>query len=157
MRIWSKVLIPVLPTKQLKSMRYELGDMIKQHPNIKHPLVKFSNNYDVMFLYLYFMEVCKEMDNRNINMNRSYNDSISNLVCSKTRSGENYQFNEDNRDYLNICYWNLYEKYLRKIITYEEWKKIEDSLIPLVDFEPPVIDSKLIIDMMKNGNKDLII
>ena len=34
MRIWPKILITsgALPTKQLKSMRYELGDMIKQHP-----------------------------------------------------------------------------------------------------------------------------
>lgn len=124
MRIWSKVLIPVLPTKQLKSMRYELGDMIKQHPNIKHPLVKFANNYDIMFLYSYFMEVCKEMGNRNINMNKSYNDSICDIVCSKTGSSENYKFSEDDKVYLQICRWNLYEKYIRAMITEEEWVKI---------------------------------
>ena len=124
MRIWSKVLIPVLPTKQLKSMRYELGDMIKQYPNIKHPLVKFANHYDIMFLYSYFMEVCKEMGNRNINMNKSYNDSISSIVCSKTGSSENYRFLEDNKVYLQICRWNLYEKFIRGMITEEEWIKI---------------------------------
>lgn len=125
MRIWSKVLIPVLPTKQLKSMRYELGDMIKQHPNIKHPLVKFANNYDIMFLYSYFMEVCKEMGNRNINMNKSYNDSICDIACSKTRSSENYKFSEDNEEYLHICGWNLYEKHLRGMIPEEEWRRLE--------------------------------
>jgi len=124
-RIWSKVLIPVLPTKQLKSMRYELGDMIKQHPNIKHPLVKFANNYDIMFLYSYFMEVCKEMNNRNINMNKSYNDSICDIACSKTGSSKNYQFSEDNEEYLRICGWNLYEKHLRGMIPEEEWKRLE--------------------------------
>lgn len=124
MRIWSKVLIPVLPTKQLKSMRYELGDMIKQHPNIKHPLVKFANNYDIMFLYSYFMEVCKEMNDRNINMNKSYNDSICDIACSKTGSSENYKFSEDDNVYLQICRWNLYEKFIRGMITEEEWCKI---------------------------------
>lgn len=124
MRIWSKALIPVLPTKQLKSMRYELGDMIKQHPNIKHPLVKFANNYDIMFLYSYFMEVCKEMGNRNINMNKSYNDSICDIACSKTRSSENYKFSEDNKVYLQICRWNLYEKFIRGMITEDEWCEI---------------------------------
>ena len=127
MRIWSKVLIPVLPTKQLKSMRYELGDMIKQHPNIKHPLVKFANNYDIMFLYSYFMEVCKEMGNRNINMNKTYNDIISNIACSKTGSSENYKFSEDNNRYLKQCLCNLQEKYDRRIITKEEWDRIIDS------------------------------
>lgn len=128
MRIWSKGLIPVLPTKQLKSMRYELGDMIKQHPNIKHPLVKFANNYDIMFLYSYFMEVCKEMGNRNINMNKSYNDSICDIVCSKTGSSKNYKFSEDNEEYLRICGWNLYEKHLRGMIPEEEWKRLEEVL-----------------------------
>lgn len=126
MRIWSKILITsgALPTKQLKSMRYELGYMIKQYPNIKHPLVKFANNYDIMFLYSYFMEVCKEMGNRNINMNKSYNDSICDIVCSKTKSSENYKFREDNEEYLRICKWNLYEKFIRGMITEKEWAKI---------------------------------
>lgn len=128
MRIWSKVLIPVLPTKQLMAMRYELGDMIKQHPNIKNPLVKFANKYDIMFLYSYFMEVCNEMDNRNINMSESYNDKISNIACTKTGSSKNYQFNEDNEEYLTICKWNLYEKYIRGSITQKEWDKLKEVL-----------------------------
>lgn len=124
MRIWSKKLIPVLPNKQLMAMRYELGDMIKQHPNIKHSLVKFANRYDIMFLYSYFMEVCKEMSDRGINMSESYNDEIMNIACDKTGSSENYQFNEDDEAYLKICYWNLYEKFIRGMITEEEWSMI---------------------------------
>lgn len=128
MRIWSKVLIPVLPTKQLMAMRYELGDMIKQHPNIKNPLVKFANHYDAIFLYYYFMDVCNEMSNRGINMSESYNDEISNLICIKSGNQKNQMFNEDNEEYLKICYWNLYEKHLRKIITDEEWEKIKEVI-----------------------------
>lgn len=128
MRIWSKVLIPVLPTKQLMAMRYELGDMIKQHPNIKNPLVKFANNYDAIFLYYYFMEVCKEMSNREINMSESYNDEISNIICDKSGNQKSQTFKEDNEEYLKICYWNLYEKYIRGAIKQEEWQKIEDLI-----------------------------
>ena len=128
MRIWPKKLITsgVLPTKQLMAMRYELGDMIKQHPNIKNPLVKFANNYDIIFLYYYFMDVCNEMSNREINMSESYNDEISSLICSKSKNQKDQTFKEDNEEYLKICYWNLYEKYIRGSIKQEEWKKIED-------------------------------
>lgn len=127
MRIWSKELIEVLPKKQLMAMRYELGDMIKQHPNIKHGLVKFANNYDIIFLYSYFMEVCAEMKKRKINMNVTYNDDISSIVCVKTNTQQNFQFNEDNEEYLKICLMNLYEKYIRNMIPQEEWQKIEDK------------------------------
>jgi len=128
MRIWSKKLIPVLPTKQLMAMRYELGDMIKQHPNIKHSLVKFANNYDVIYLYYYFMDVCNEMTNREINMSESYNDEISNLICSKSTNQQTQTFKEDNDEYLKICYWNLYEKYIRGSIKREEWDEIENLI-----------------------------
>ena len=134
MRIWSKVLIPVLPTKQLKSMRYELGDMIKQHPNIKHPLVKFANNYDIGYLGNYFCQVCDEMDKRGINHRISYDGEILNIVRDNSKYGvhDKYadislQFNEDNMRYLKQCLCNLQEKYDRRIITKEEWDRIINS------------------------------
>ena len=131
MRIWSKILIPVLPTKQLKAMRYELGDMIKQYPNIKHPLVKFANNYDICYLGDYFLQVIKCCEKRNINMKKQYNAEIATIVLKQMDYTEFHnknklQFYEDNKEYLKICWWNLYEKRLRGIITQEEWKKIED-------------------------------
>ncbi len=130
MRIWSKVLIPVLPTKQLKSMRYELGDMIKQYPNIKHPLVKFANNYDIGYLGRYFALVCKEMDKRKINHNTTYDGKIFSIMEEKTKMSyreivdNDLRFDEDNKVYLQICRWNLYEKFIRGMITEEEWCKI---------------------------------
>ena len=133
MRIWSKKLIPVLPNKQLKAMRYELGDMIKQYPNIKHSLVKYANDYDIGILGNYFCKVCDKMDERNLNHLISYDGEILNIVRDKSMFGkyDEYanmplQFDEDNEEYLKICYWNLYEKYLRNMITKEEWQKIED-------------------------------
>ena len=128
MRIWSKQLIPVLSTKHLKSMRYELGDMIKQYPNIKNPLVKFANNYDCSYLLDYFERVVNECVKREVNMDHHYNMYIIKLAILKSKSMEwmDYTFKEDNEEYLKICWWNLYEKQLRGVITQEEWKKIED-------------------------------
>lgn len=133
MRIWSKRLITsgVLPTKQLKAMRYELGDMIKQYPNIKHPLVKFANNYDCAYLGQYFILVCRELDKRGINKNISYDTTIIQTVLLKSRFNDDIYFkectfDEDNNRYLKQCYYNLQEKADRGIITNEEWQKIED-------------------------------
>ena len=132
MRIWSKVLIPVLPKKQLMAMRYELGDIIKQYPNIKHPLVKFANNYDIAYLGQYFTLVCREFDKRKINHSLNYDSDIVLIVGDKTEmsiqriTDNNLVFAEDNEEYLKICYYNLYEKYLRKTITDEEWQRIEE-------------------------------
>lgn len=134
MRIWSKRLVTsgVLPTKQLKSMRYELGDMIKQYPNIKHSLVKFANNYDCLYLWEYFEQVIFQCELRGINMNKSYNQEITDIAVSKSSGtydySKDYTFLEDNYEYFDICYYNLYEKYLRGIITKEEWQKIEDLI-----------------------------
>ena len=130
MRIWSKKLIPVLPIKQLKAMRYELGDMIKQYPNIKHPLVKFANDYDSNYLLDYFENIVNECNKRNINMNKEYNDKIMEIALIKSNGNVslNYTFSEDNYEYFDICYYNLYEKYLRGIITKEEWQKIENLI-----------------------------
>lgn len=136
LRIWSKRLIPVLPTKQLRAMRYELGNMIKQYPKINHSLVKFANDYDIAYLGEYFKEVILQLKERTIMLER-YNTKIENIVFNKTKmplesnlyTGETnwdyLQFKEDNDEYLKICYWNLYEKHIRGIISDEEWMPIE--------------------------------
>ena len=131
MRIWNKKLIPVLPMKQLKAMRYELGDMIKQYPNIKHPLVKFANNYDIWYLYTYFTRVTNEYEKRMGKIYIDYNLKITKIFLSKTKLNDfsllndDITFIEDNAEYLKICYWNLYEKAIRGVINNEEWKRIE--------------------------------
>ena len=132
-------MIPVLPIKQLKAMRYELGDMIKQYPNIKHPLVKFANEYDCVYLFEYFEQVIQECENKNINMNKSYNQKIIDMTVSKSNGtydySKDYTFLEDNADYLKICYWNRYEKHLRNIINDEEWQKIKNKYQEVIKYE----------------------
>lgn len=132
MRIWSKNLINVLPNKQLKAMRYELGDMIKQYPNIKHPLTKFANDYDIGFLGNYFCQVCDEMDERGLSHLISYDGEILNIVRDSSQFGDydkyadmDLQFKEDNKRYLKQQYYNLQEKADRGAITGEDWNKID--------------------------------
>lgn len=64
-------------------------------------------------------------------MNKSYNQEIIDMAVSKSSGTYNYSkdyiFLEDNEEYLIICYWNLYEKYLRNMITDEEWQKIKNT------------------------------
>lgn len=133
MRIWSKQLIKVLPTKQLKAMRYELGDMIKQYPNIKHSLTRFANNYDIAYLGEYFNVVLYHCNLANIEMSESYNDKIFKIIREKTKldhdvSGNVWHglvFREDNDRYLTQCYYNLQEKYDRGVLNDIEWQRIE--------------------------------
>lgn len=134
MRIWSKRLIPYLPTKQLKALRYELGDMIKEYPEIKHSLVKFANNYDCIYLYQYFLNTCHELELRDIPMWADYNENISELAISKSKVKGNvvkddFTFTEDNNRYLKQCYYNLQEKYDRGIITKENFDLIENVVL----------------------------
>ena len=131
MRIWHYKLITSLPDKQLKAMRYEIGDMIKQYPNIKNPLVKYANDYDIMYLCRCFSLVNVEMKRRNINRNPKYEKSIYDIVHQKTKIEKvnirKLRFKEHNKKYLKQCLYNLQEKYDRGIITQEEWQKVEDK------------------------------
>lgn len=140
MRIWSFDLIEVLPKKQLLAMRYELGDMIKQYPNIKHGLVKFANNYPIVNLKFYFDKVIDECKEHSYNMSEKYNQEILKIVEKKiiTNLAQNaffkhVKYNEDNDRYLKQCYYNLQEKYDRGIISEEEWQKIEQFRIKKED------------------------
>lgn len=129
MRLWDYRLIPVLPNAQLKAMRYEIGDMVKQHPKIKNRLVNYANDYDIKYLYSLFEDVLDEFDKRKINHNKKYDDEIEKTVKEKSRfqfSYLNLYYEEHNDRYLKQCYYNLQEKYDRGIISEEEWQPIQN-------------------------------
>lgn len=130
MRIWHYELIDVLPNAQLKAMRYELGDMIKQYPNIKHGLVKYANDYSLEFLMSYFIRVLREFDKRGINHRSSYDDEIISIYSSpiSREVDEDLFYPEHNDRYLKQCYYNLQEKADRRIISSEEWKLIHKKI-----------------------------
>lgn len=117
MRLWDYRLIPFLPNAQLKAMRYEIGDMVKQYPNIKNRLISYANNYDIKCLYSLFIDILDEFDKRKINHNKKYDSEIERIVKEKS----NFKFNdlnlfypEHNDRYLRQCYYNLQEKYDRR-------------------------------------------
>ena len=128
MRLWHYKLIPLLPNAQLKAMRYEIGDMVKQYPNIKNRLVSYANDYEAYTLWSYFEDVLEEFDKRNIKHNSQYDNKIKKIVLNKTKNPLDlynwYKFNEHNDRYLKQCYFNLQEKYDRGIISEKEWQKI---------------------------------
>ena len=131
MRIWDYRLISVLPNAQLKAMRYEIGDMIKQYPNIKNRLVSYANNYDIEYLFNYFIKVLDEFKRRNLNHSIAYDNEITKIVVTKSPhpilNFQNLIYPEHNDRYLKQCYYNLQEKFDRKIISTEEWQKITDK------------------------------
>lgn len=138
MRLWHYKLIPVLPDKQLKAMRYEIGDMIKQYPNIKNGLVKYANNYSIQYLGSYFYKVCMEYQKRKIKCSDNYNLSILYIIDEKITPYElqyttdeytKLTYPEHNDRYLKQCYYNLQEKYDRGIISREEYKPIYDLYV----------------------------
>ena len=130
MRLWHFMLIPVLPNAQLKAMRYEIGDMVKQYPNIKNGLVKYANNYDIKYLYSLFQDVVAQFDKRNLNHSKKYDDEIEKIVKEKSCfqfSDLNLYYEEHNDRYLRQNLYNLQEKADRKIISEDEWQKIYDK------------------------------
>lgn len=117
MRLWHYKLIEVLPNAQLKAMRYEIGDMVKQYPNIKNGLVKYINNEDIQYLFNYFLRVLDEFDKRKINHKKSYDDEICKIIDEKSKNqfvSLNLFYQEHNDRYLKQCYYNLQEKYDRR-------------------------------------------
>ena len=117
MRIWDYRLISYLPNAQLKAMRYEIGDMVKQYPNIKNRLVSYANNYDIRYLESYFRDILEEFNRRKINHNKKYDDEILKITNEKSISEFkhlNYFYPEHNDRYLKQCFYNLEEKYDRR-------------------------------------------
>lgn len=130
-RLWDYRLISVLPNAQLKAMRYEIGDMVKQYPKIKNRLVNYANDYDIKYLYSLFEDVLDEFDKRKINHNKKYDDEIKKTVKEKSHfqfSYLNLYYEEHNDRYLKQCYYNLEEKADRGIISEEEWEPIEEFM-----------------------------
>lgn len=138
MRLWHYLLIPMLPDAQLKAMRYEIGDMVKQYPKINNRLVGYASNYDIKYLYSLFEDVLDEFDKRGIKHNKKYDNEIEKIVKEKSHFKYDYLnlfYTEHNDKYLKQCYFNLQEKADRGIISKEEWGKINNYCIKLLCVE----------------------
>lgn len=128
MRLWSFDFIPYLPNAQLKALRYEIGDMVKQYPNIKHGLVKYINNYDIKYLLGYFYKVLDEFDERGINHKISYDDDIISTILVKSHDPsikDRLNYPEHNNRYIRQQYYNLQEKFDRR---YNIGRRMESNI-----------------------------
>lgn len=130
MRLWSKQLIKVLPREQLVAQWRELSSIagaIQKNGTPNHLLVNFVLDYDYNHFISYAFEVREEMTRRGYRTMQSVMDKIISLKPDYSRlSFDEIYENKMTNDYLQICYWNLYEKFVCGGIEEQDWIKIEE-------------------------------
>ena len=123
MRLWHKDLIDVLPKSQLVSQWRELNSIFDKQDN--HILINYIYNYPKSYLYTYSQLVIDEFSRRGYKINKwdNYNNYFEN--CHEVNY--NLSFDEHNKEYFKMCYYNLKEKYIRgqKDFNNEIWEGIE--------------------------------
>lgn len=129
MRLWSKQLIHVLPRQQLVAQWRECSAIAgniftKGTPN--HILVNKIMDYPIDHFITFTARVHGEMTMRGYRTTKTVWDKIEKL----NPNWETVDFNElyskwMNIEYLEICYWNLREKYSCGGFSENEWKPIE--------------------------------
>lgn len=128
MRLWHKDLIPVLPREQLVAQWRELSAIagaIQKKGTPNHVLVNFVLDYDFDHFINYAAAVRSEMVTRGYKTMNSVWEKISSLKPDwKGLPIENIYPEKMNKDYLKICYYNLYEKYLCGGIKQNDWNLI---------------------------------
>lgn len=118
MRLWHKDLIEVLPREQLVAQWRELSAIagsIQKKGTPNHILVNFVLDYDFKHFVSYAYYVRQEMSRRGYKTTNTVWEKIESLLTDK----ENYliDFHSIYREkmtpeYLEICYYNLKEKWL---------------------------------------------
>ena len=116
MRLWHIDLIPVLPREQLIAQWRELSAIagaIQKKGTPNHILVNFVLIYDYDNFISYAAEVREEMTKRGYRTMNSVWEKIVSLKSNWVRLPHNEIYKEKmNNTYLEICYYNLYEKCL---------------------------------------------
>lgn len=130
-------MIKVLPRQQLLGQWRELKLITKQwieDGKVNHILVNKVHNYSYNHLCLYAILIYNEMCRRN------YQPNIE-VLYYITSKMNNLYFDIDikdifkdwhNEEYLEICYFNLKEKYICGGISYIEWRKIANIYKELI-------------------------
>lgn len=116
MRLWHIKLISVLSREQLVAQWRELSAIagaIQKKGTPNHILVNFVLDYDYDYFISYAAAVRSEMTSRGYRTMNSVWDKITSLKSdwNELPPEEIYKKKMDN-DYLEICFYNLYEKYL---------------------------------------------
>ena len=131
MRLWHTAFINVLPREQLVAQWRELSAIagaINKNGTPNHILVNFilNWNYDHFISYAYYVR--KEMTSRGYRTMDSVWDKITSLKSDYTILPLEEVYKEKmNNIYLDICYYNLYEKWLCGGIDGKSWEKIDEK------------------------------
>lgn len=128
MRLWHKDFISVLPREQLTGLWRELSAIagaIQKKGTPNHILVNFVLDYDYDNFISYAAEVRKEITKRGYRTMNSVWEKITSLKANWVKLSHNEIYKEKmNNIYLEICYYNLYEKYLCGGIEKKDWDNI---------------------------------
>lgn len=131
MRLWHTSLIKALPREQLVAQWRELSAIagaIQKHGTPNHILVNFIMDYDFDHLISYAYYVREEMTRRGYRTMNSVWEKIISLKPDYTiLSLKEVYARKMNATYFDICWYNLYEKYLCCGIKDEDWVKIRDA------------------------------
>ena len=130
MRLWHTSLISVLPKEQLVGTWRELSAIagsIKEKGTPNHILVNFVTEYDFEHFISYAYYVRQEMTKRGYRTMESVWKKITDLKPEgyTILPIDKVYFNKMNQEYLLICYYNLYEKYMCGGISWEDFNKIK--------------------------------
>ena len=131
MRLWHKFLIPALPREQLVSQWRELSSIagnIKTKGTPNHILVNPIMEYPLSHFITYTAAVRAEMTRRGYRTM----DKVWDKICSVCPDYEILPIDEIykgwmDKDYMNICYYNLFEKFLRGGINEKDWSNIKSA------------------------------
>ena len=125
MRLWHKKMIKGLPREQLVDQWRELSAIagaIQKNGTPNHILVNFVLKYDYDHFISYANLIREEMTSRGYRtMNSVWEKIISLKPDYNLLPFEEIYSNKMNKEYLTICYYNLYEKYLCNGLTDAEW------------------------------------
>jgi uncharacterized protein (TIGR02328 family) len=130
MRLWSKDLIEILPNKQLLSQWREIMAIIgsikkKGFPN--HILVNKVMNYPLNHFSSYTKIVTDEMIKRGYNLNKEKIQYVYEFCGQPNISFSELYFEWHNEEYIKICLYNMYEKYICGGILLQEWNIIMEK------------------------------
>ena len=129
MRLWHTKLIKVLSNMHLQAQWRELSAIagaIQKNGTPNHVLVNFVLDYDYDNFISYAKFIREELTNRGIRtMNSVWEKIISLKPNYKILSIEEVYKEKMNKTYLEICYYNLFEKYLCGMFEEDIFNKIK--------------------------------
>lgn len=117
MRLWHIELLEFLPRGQLLAQWRELNSIFSKEDN--HILINYIYDYPKDDLYLYTEKVMNEMRARGYKIKAF--DKMNTYFADLNEVEDITPFkNHHNTEYLQICFYNLKEKFIRGQKDYEE-------------------------------------